>query len=642
VGEIRVPRGWSAATFCFWGAATGHWIAALCGALLIEIADTVPLRWDLSSRHFERLADLTSLGFAGLSIYQFSERGLFGIYAILGAFPLCLLPLSLAQCYSTRGRIPLRAFVMSLRRSDAIRAPIDLRPICGCACLLAAATGDLSGLWYGAGAVLGILTLITSNRAQRYSSIVFALLLGCVVGLTGGIFRGLQAAQTHLSELMQEMITQIGWMPADADRTFTAIGTLGRLKLSDQIVLRLATPRDTPLPIRLTEARYQVFNNGIWRNTSSALTTIDRAPMTRTWRIAPHVGTRQLVVTAERRRDIGALALPAGSSNVAGDDLLEIQRHPLGTIVAEARPGFLRYTVDYLPQPETIPPVPADLDIPAAYREALVSIGDEIGAHGQAPAVTRHLLEQFFAKNFRYSLIQPGFFPGRTPLLTFLRTTRHGHCEYFASATTLLLRVLGIPARYVVGYLVDEYSPLEGAFIARARHAHAWSEAYIAGEWVVVDTTPSLWLSAEAGRAPRWQILTDLWSWQRWSLQRLRRGDFAANPWLMAVVPFLLGWLGWRLRALTRRTAPAAEVEITLPADLTLLFEHLARRGVRPRRDETTLRFLLRHWPVNQHDSLQRIVSLHYQARFGAGISPDARKQLSTDVLALLRNPLSG
>lgn len=62
-----------------------------------------------------------------------------------------------------------------------------------------------------------------------------------------------------------------------------------------------------------------------------------------------------------------------------------------------------------------------------------------------------------------------------TPLSTFLLKNRSGHCEYFATATTLLLREVGIPARYAIGFSVSEFSPLENQFIVRGRDSHAWT-----------------------------------------------------------------------------------------------------------------------------------------------------------------------
>ena len=47
---------------------------------------------------------------------------------------------------------------------------------------------------------------------------------------------------------------------------------------------------------------------------------------------------------------------------------------------------------------------------------------------------------------------------GMDPIEHFLTQTRKGHCEYFASALTLLLRSQGIPARMVVGYKGGDYN----------------------------------------------------------------------------------------------------------------------------------------------------------------------------------------
>ncbi|MSR15065.1 MAG: hypothetical protein EXR86_10995 [Gammaproteobacteria bacterium] len=641
MAELRIPHGWSAATFCFWGAATGHWFAAAIAAILVEISGLIGWRWELSARHFERLADLTSLGFAGLSVYQFSEHGLFGIYAILGAFPLCLIPLLIAQCFSTQGRIPLSAFIMAARRAGrSPRAPVDLRPTCGTTCLLAAATGTLPAPWYGLGVALTLAALLLANRVHRYAFPYFGLLL-CLASMLALInYRGLISAQYQLSDLMQALITEIGWQPANPDSSFTAIGMLGRLKLSDRIVLRVETPRNLPLPLRLTEARYQRYQFGVWRNKSKSLTTLDPITSSTRWVLDSTTGLqRKLIITAERRQELGTLSLPTGATLLAGKELIEVQRHSLGAIVAEARPGFLRYTVDYLSSPKiTGSPLPEDLDIPDEYRPTLQQMVAEFGANGQPAAIAVKRLEQFFTANFRYSLVQPGFYPSRMPLLTFLRETRHGHCEYFASATTLLLRTLGVPARYVVGFMVDEYSPLEDAFVARARHAHAWSEAYIDGEWRVVDTTPSLWLDEEAARASDWHQLADLWSWLRWQVEQLRRAEFETSPWLLASLPPLIVWLIWRLRGLSRRApGSSALTSAALPLELKRLFEHLAKQGLRPARGDTTLKFLLNHWPVIETQRLRHVVALHYQSRFGSSeLSASSSEELDAEVSALL------
>jgi protein-glutamine gamma-glutamyltransferase len=78
------------------------------------------------------------------------------------------------------------------------------------------------------------------------------------------------------------------------------------------------------------------------------------------------------------------------------------------------------------------------------------------------------------------------------PLAYFLFSKRAGHCEYFAAAMTVMLRSLGIPSRYVSGFLPGEFNDLGGDYIIRASDAHTWVEAYFPGYgWITFDPTPS-------------------------------------------------------------------------------------------------------------------------------------------------------
>ncbi|MBL8726301.1 MAG: DUF3488 domain-containing protein [Planctomycetes bacterium] len=90
----------------------------------------------------------------------------------------------------------------------------------------------------------------------------------------------------------------------------------------------------------------------------------------------------------------------------------------------------------------------------------------------------------------RYQLPgQPGFARSFTD---FLLGTGAGHCEYFAAALALVLRVQGVPCRMVGGFLVQEFDAATGAWLARAKHAHAWVEVFADdGRWHEIDPTPS-------------------------------------------------------------------------------------------------------------------------------------------------------
>ncbi len=67
---------------------------------------------------------------------------------------------------------------------------------------------------------------------------------------------------------------------------------------------------------------------------------------------------------------------------------------------------------------------------------------------------------------------------------TFLFDTKEGYCAQYASAAVMLLRALGIPARYAEGYVVSDFtstigeSPASYKAIVRDRNGHAWVEVY--------------------------------------------------------------------------------------------------------------------------------------------------------------------
>jgi hypothetical protein len=77
------------------------------------------------------------------------------------------------------------------------------------------------------------------------------------------------------------------------------------------------------------------------------------------------------------------------------------------------------------------------------------------------------------------------------PLAYFLFTRKKGHCEYFASAMTVMLRTAGIPARLATGFQSGVYNPITDFWLVRASDAHAWVEAWIPGHgWTTFDPTP--------------------------------------------------------------------------------------------------------------------------------------------------------
>ncbi len=102
------------------------------------------------------------------------------------------------------------------------------------------------------------------------------------------------------------------------------------------------------------------------------------------------------------------------------------------------------------------------------------------------------VLLKYFQDNFKYKIREQPVHPV-DPVLSFLKETHEGHCELYATSMILLLRRLGIPARYVTGFICAERHPMGYYYVARVGNAHAWVEAFDRdkGKWLLVEPTPA-------------------------------------------------------------------------------------------------------------------------------------------------------
>jgi hypothetical protein len=73
----------------------------------------------------------------------------------------------------------------------------------------------------------------------------------------------------------------------------------------------------------------------------------------------------------------------------------------------------------------------------------------------------------------------------------FLFTAKRGYCDYTATAMVVMLRSLGVAARYASGYGQGTFSPDDGVWIVTGENAHAWAEVYFPEYgWVEFEPTP--------------------------------------------------------------------------------------------------------------------------------------------------------
>jgi transglutaminase-like putative cysteine protease len=106
-------------------------------------------------------------------------------------------------------------------------------------------------------------------------------------------------------------------------------------------------------------------------------------------------------------------------------------------------------------------------------------------------AIARRLADRLRA-NYSYSLDLSGCDPTADGVEDFLFHMKQGHCEYFASALTVMCRALDVRARLATGFRCDDAGARGEWVIVRARDAHAWTEVYSPRQgWLVFDATPA-------------------------------------------------------------------------------------------------------------------------------------------------------
>ncbi len=227
-------------------------------------------------------------------------------------------------------------------------------------------------------------------------------------------------------------------------------------------------------------------------------------------------------------------------------------------------------------------PAPADagayLAIPAPYANVVSNwvVDCEGLLDADSPQEAMRSVVRHFRQHFDYAL-EPS--AGRRDLLLAFMAERRGHCTLFATASVLMLRQRGIPARVVGGYVSTEWHPLTRRWVVRERDGHAWCEAWDdqAGCWRLVEATPAGGLPGgfSTPGAPRLlaEAVAGLWrafrAWVAdlnplvrvaeagvWMIVRMR--DLLASPWGALLAGLLAAVAGFGLMRRRRRSGSDA------------------------------------------------------------------------------------
>lgn len=655
---MRTPFPLLGLSLIFWGWQTRLWLPALIMTVILESSFFLKPKFELSSSDFKPIADLCSLIIVGMLLYAFiSLRSARAFLLFLQWLPMGLFPLIAAQAFSTAGRVPVKTlFLLTRKTGSPLKKSFDSAvnlsyPYFGIVILAAGAANTGTPWFYWVLFLFSVLAL-WFFRPKRFPLFFWLILLFGA----GAVGYGGQLGLHKLQAVLEGKITT--WYAADLTaeqdpyRTSTAMGALGALKLSDRILFRASLSKNGPTALLLREATFNSYQAAEWYAFRAGLQPLLPEKDGTTWRLREDDRKNTaLRVSMPLKNGKGLLKLPFGTSQIEELAVPSLSRNPYGVLKVEEGPGLITYQARFNPDSSTdSPPNEADLRIPEKEKAVLEAIAQELELSAKPSPEKLNRIMGLFQNRFTYSLDLKTPRTGATPLQDFLTRTRSGHCEYFASATVLLLRTAGLPARYAVGYLVKEYSKLEKQYVVRSRHAHAWALVWYDQAWHEFDTTPPAWVQNEEKSASLLQPLSDLWAWGAFKFTKgwQENHDRIARHFWWLLVPLLI-WSAGKFKLMKRikswtKKQPQANARLVTPgsdSEFYLVERMLAYRGL-PRLPSETLSAWLKRIAeakpgLFDFKKLEAFLALHYRYRFDPkGVTQAERLDLKNGIDAWL------
>ncbi len=130
-----------------------------------------------------------------------------------------------------------------------------------------------------------------------------------------------------------------------------------------------------------------------------------------------------------------------------------------------------------------------DLEMPKNISPKVARLARTITQGAKGPWDAAAAIKSYLDSRYRYSYqISPA---ANDVVNEFLFVSHKGYCDQFSTSFIMMMRSLGVPARWVVGYAPGTYVKGRGGYLVRQVDAHSWAQIWIRGTgWVPIDPTP--------------------------------------------------------------------------------------------------------------------------------------------------------
>jgi transglutaminase-like putative cysteine protease len=611
------------------------------------------------------------------SVFRGAERATWALLFLTGLFGLAwtiypLIPDAVVRvfpAFAGYALAVLSAFFLSGRRQwEPVRALLPA----ALGVLVVAAFDPLAPLRVPL--VLAAASLVVGAAAGGGPGRVFRVLrvlafAAAAGGLGATIIRLLPWAQPFVETAVVKMIeTPTGVSGFSLE---SRLGSVGELSLSPRVLMHVTTAE----PTKLRAAVFTQFDGLGWRASGppprpllvepgaiggdlgawldgvpGQVFAAPDAPLDEAWQPAA-VRTRIVQVAPV----IGALPAPSGPLLVRRSDPVMIDSFGiLGPASRSLETYAVVSTAPGAAWPGPMPGAPSDARestaLPTELDPRLGALAARLRDAGSPSPEARIARTVAFIQSECHYSLKPGRFRTRQPVAEFLFEKKKGYCEYFASTAAVLLRLQGIPTRYVRGFTVREANRIGGHYAVREADAHAWVEVFLPRRgWVEADPTPAAEYEEAHGGIDR-SGLHAFWAWVSGRFAELRAlfaaragwavlarlGEVAralvrGRPGLVTLTVALLAG-SWMLRRLwpivhkwrERRRARARALEPAAAPELAALLARTDRLWTRYGRRRPLFRAPLEHLtslppgalPASVRAGSERVVEAYYRGRF--------------------------
>ncbi len=282
----------------------------------------------------------------------------------------------------------------------------------------------------------------------------------------------------------------------------------GELKQNDRVFLRITS--EEPLGegsaaiLRLRTLALSRWEDGVWKKPLERSVTLSPArsgmliPLAARGRAVPGGSAMTIDLTPIETRTLPyplqGTALRLSEGSFRSPNLAYVERDAVRNVRLPFEPErTIQYTVFYgirsLPDLEPGDAVEAgkgagSKTLRAFALDTLAGIDPATDPEAAAERIEAAL------RRWTYELdLKPH---GPNAVEDFVANRRRGHCQTFATAMALLLREVGVPTRFVTGFLGGEIGAFGRYVLVRGQNVHAWVEVWCGPSkgWLTFDPTP--------------------------------------------------------------------------------------------------------------------------------------------------------